>query len=101
MLPGLSAQDSDFSHLSLSRHIQHDLCSEAKGVAKRLAIGQHRDFPLGGHVILKERLLLFAEPVSQGVTDLYKFIQRLGVLAAALKTALVGANIAEVQAFQN
>jgi hypothetical protein len=71
------------------------------GIKESLTIGEHIDLPLGGHVLLEHFLLLFGEGVCQGVSRFYDLIQRLCILAVALKAALTGANVAEVKIFQN
>ena len=47
----LSLRSSDFSHLSVSKHIQYDLCAELESEAKCLAICEDVDLTLSGHVL--------------------------------------------------
>ena len=62
------------SYLAFRQHIQHDLCTKLESKAKRLAIGYHIDFPLGGHVVLEYFLLLFGERVGQSISGSDKLI---------------------------
>lgn len=80
-------QALNLSYLAFRQHIQHDLCAKLESKAKRLAIGYHIDFPLGGHVVLEYFLLLFGERVGQCISGSDKLIQRLGALTVALDSA--------------
>ena len=88
-----------FSHLPLGQHIDHDLSRKTERIDERLAIGEHIDLTLGGHVVFELFFLLFSEGVGQRISGSYDFIQRLGVLAVPLEAALAWAHIAEIEVF--
>lgn len=57
--------------MTVCQHVQHDLCAQLKSHTKSLAIGQHINLPLGGHVILEQLLLIFREAIAGGIAEAF------------------------------
>ena len=91
---------SDFSHLPVGQHVQHDLCAHFEREAKSLAIRQHIDLSLSGHVVLKQFFLPFCKAIGQCITGFDNFIQSFCILTVSLKAAITGADITEVKVFE-
>ena len=100
-LPVTVGLGSDFIHLPVGQHVQHDLCAGTKAVDKCFGVSQDADLPLGVHEVLEELFLLLCERRDHGVARIRRIRQRPRVLAVPLEAPLPRPDVADVQFLQD